>query len=115
MEMETSNTTVEDLFYKVKDYVNTRFDLLKLKAINKVSSAISKSITTIVLLVFSVLILLFFSIGLALYLGYILGHNYYGFFIVGGIYIIIGLILISSRKALLKTPLSNWLIRTLMD
>lgn len=115
MEMETSNTTVEDLFYKVKDYVNTRFDLLKLKAINKVSSILSKTITFIVILVLSVFILMLLSIGLALYLGYVLGHSYYGFFIVGGIYIIIGLILIVSRKALLKTPFSNWLIRTLMD
>lgn len=113
--METSNTTVEDLFYKVKDYVNTRFDLLKLKAINKVSSTLSKTITFIVILVLSIFVLMLLSIGLALYLGYVLGHNYYGFFIVGGIYIIIGLILIATRKALLKTPFSNWLIRTLMD
>ena len=113
--MEPSNTTVEDLFHKVKDYVNTRFDLLKLRAINKVSSTLSKTITCIVMLVLSVFVFMLLSIGLALYLGVVLGHSYYGFFIVGGFYIIIGLILIVARKSLLKTPFSNWLIRTLMD
>jgi len=113
--MDTSNTTVEDLFYKVKDYVNTRIELLKLKSVNKVSSILSKAITTVISLVLVFMVFLFLSAGLALYLGEVLGHYYYGFFIVGGFYIIIGLILIMARKAIFKRPFANWLIRTLID
>jgi len=35
--MENKTTIVEELFYKLKDYGETRLDLFKLKSINKVS------------------------------------------------------------------------------
>lgn len=115
MEMETENSTVEDLFYKTRDYVNTRIDLFKLKAINKTSSVFSITVATLFLIGISLIVLLFLSAGLAFYLGEILGAVHYGFFIVAGIYILIGLFVFLFRKAILKTPFSNWLIRNLMD
>ncbi len=39
--METKPTSVEELFYKLKDYGDTRLDLLKLKGINKLSGFLS--------------------------------------------------------------------------
>ena len=61
MEMETENTTVEDLFYKTKDYVNTRIDLFKLKAINKSSSVFSITVATLFLIGVLLTVLLFLS------------------------------------------------------
>lgn len=115
MEMETENTTVEELFYKTKDYVNTRIDLFKLKAINKGSSVFSLTVSILFLVGVCLMVLLFLSAGLAFYLGEVLGSVHLGFFIVAGIYVLIGLIVFLLRKVLLKTPFSNWLIRHLMD
>lgn len=115
LEEETETTAVEDLFYKSKDYVNTRIELFKLKGINKASNVFASTVTAIFLVVMGLMALVLFSIGLALYLGEILGASHYGFFIVGGLYIIIGLILIALRKQLLKIPFSNWLIKNLID
>jgi hypothetical protein len=50
-----------------------------------------------------------------LLIGSLLGKAFYGFFIVALIYLIIGLILFSGRQKILKAPISNKLIKQLMD
>lgn len=113
--MENDPTAVEELFYKLKDYGETTADLLKLKTINKVSGFASTVIVSIILLVLLFLILICISIGFALLLGVWLGQAYWGFFIMGVLYIIIGLILFSNRKKILKDPISNKFIKELID
>lgn len=113
--METKTTDIEELFYKIRDYGETRFTLLKLKAINKVSGIASSAITLVFLLFLLFMILLCVTIGLSLLIGVWVGHAYLGFFIVGGIYVIIGLVLFLAKTKLIKTPISNSLIRKLVD
>lgn len=115
MDVDSENTTVEDLFYKTKDYVSTRIDLFKLKSINKASTVFSMTVTTLFLIGVCLLVLLFLSFGLAFYLGSVTGAMHYGFFIIAGIYVVAGFFFYLFRKTLLKTPFSNWLIRHLMD
>lgn len=113
--MENETTIVEKLFYKLKDYGQTTLDLYKLKAISKVSGLISAAITSIVLLVLFFLVLICISVGFSLLIGSWLGHVYWGFFIMTVIYIIIGLILFSGRKKYLKAPISDKLIKEIID
>jgi hypothetical protein len=113
--MENQPSNVEELFYKLKDYGDTRLDLFKLKSINKISGFITSIITSAILLVLLALVLLCITIGAALLIGALLGKTYYGFFIIAGVYIIVGLVLYSSRDKMLKTPVSNRLIKELID
>ncbi|MDQ2718914.1 MAG: phage holin family protein [Bacteroidota bacterium] len=113
--MENKPTSVEELFYKLKDYGDTRLDLLKLKGINKVSSFLSLLIVSVVLIVLLFLVLICITIGLSLIIGALLGKAFYGFFIMAVIYIIIGLVLFSGRKKLLQNPVSDKLIKELLD
>lgn len=113
--MENDTTIVEELFYKLKDYGETTLDLYKLKAISKVSGIISGAITSVLLLVLFFLVLICISVGLSLLIGSWLGHVYWGFFIMTAIYIIIGLILFAGRKKYLKGPISDKLIKELID
>ena len=115
MEMENQSTPVESLIDRVKSYVETRIDLLRLKAIDKSSSFLSLLISMVVVILIGFLSLMLFSVGLALLLGEWLGRSYYGFFIVAGLYLITGLVLYSSREKLLKTPIANSMIKKLMD
>lgn len=115
MEKPETNVNVEELFEKIKDYGETRIDLLKLKSINKVSTFISSILTSIFLGVLLVLIIVCVTIGLSLLIGSWLGHAYYGFFIMAAIFIIIGLVLLSSRQKIIKTPIRNKLIKDLID
>ena len=113
--MENQPTNVEELFEKLKDYGETRIDLLKLKTVNKVSGFLSNLITSVFLLILLFLVIIFLFIGLALLVGTWLGQAYWGFLIMGALFIIIGLILFSSRKKILKEPISNSLIKSLID
>lgn len=113
--MENKPTSVEELFYKLKDYGDTRLDLFKLKAINKVSSFMSSVIVSIILIVLLFLVLISVTIGFGLLIGGRLGNIFWGFFIMAAIYIIIGLVLYSGRNKLLKQPVSDKLIKELID
>lgn len=113
--MENNPTSVEVLFNKLKDYIETTVDLFKLKGINKVSGLLSTIIVSVILILLLFLMLFCISIGLALLIGMWLGHAFWGFFIMAGIYIIIGLVMYKSKNKLLKEPISNKLIKELVD
>ena len=113
--MEGKPTNVEELFQKIKEYADVRLNLFKLKSINKFAGFMSLSITFIILIVIFSTILLCITIGAALLIGEWVGKIYCGFFIVGGIYLIIGLVIYSMRDKLIKTKVSNKLIKELID
>ena len=113
--MENQSTPVESLIDRVKSYVETRIDLLRLKAIDKSSSFLSLLISMIVVILVSFIAVMMMSVGLALLLGDWLGKSYYGFFIVGLIYLITGLVLYSMKDKLLRSPIANAMIKNLTD
>lgn len=113
--MENNPTSVEVLFNKLKDYIETTIDLYKLKGINKVSGLLSTIIVSVILILLLFLMLVCITIGLALLIGMWLGHAFWGFFIMAAIYIIIGLVMYKSKNKLLKEPISNTLIKELVD
>ena len=113
--MESNHNNVEELFEKLKDYADVRIDLFKLKSINKVSGFTSSVMTSLILLILLCGVLICITIGLGLWIGALIGKTYAGFFILGGIYIIIGLVLYAKREKLIKTRVSNKLIKELMN
>lgn len=112
--MENKTANVEELFQKIRDYADVRLELFKLKSINKVSGFMSAIVTMIILVILFSAVLLCITIGLGLLIGEYVG-NAFGFFIVAAIYLIIGLVLYSKRAKLIKTRVSNKLIKELID
>ncbi len=103
--------TFESVLKNVKEYVEVRLELFKLKSIDKISKKLS-AFTSIVL--FSLLFILFFcvlNIGIALWIGEALGKLHYGFFIVAGFYAIVCIILYVFRYKILKGPIANVIIK----
>ncbi|MDQ6763147.1 MAG: hypothetical protein M3015_11050 [Bacteroidota bacterium] len=113
--VEDKPTGLEDLFTKLKDYAETKIDLVKLMGINRVSGFMSTVISMIILLMILFTTILCISIGLAILIGQLLGATYYGFFIIAGLYLLIGLVLYARRGSILKEPVSNRLIKEMMD
>lgn len=113
--MESKPTNVEELYQKLREYADVRLNLFKLKSINKVSAIMASIVTIIVLIILFGAILLCITIGAGFLIGEWVGKVYYGFFIVGGIYLIIGLVIYSMRDKLIKTKVSNKLIKELID
>lgn len=113
--MENQSSPVESLIDRVKSYVETRIDLLRLKAIDKSSSFLSLLISMVVVILVSFIAVMLLSVGIALLLGDLLGKAYYGFFIVAAIYLITGLVVYKNRDKWLKKPMANKMIHKLME
>jgi phosphoglycerol transferase MdoB-like AlkP superfamily enzyme len=113
--MESKPTNVEELLQKLKDYADVRIDLFKLKGIDKVSGFMSSVVMMVSISIIFGTVFLCITIGLALWIGSLLSHPYLGFFIMGALYLIIGLVLYSNRSKLIKEKVSNSLIKELID
>lgn len=112
LNMENQETNhIESLFEKAGDYLETRLELTKLKAVDKSSDVISTIVSRIIVLLVFILFIIIVNIGLALLLGELLGKLYYGFFVLAGFYLITGLIFTAYRKKWFKEPLADKLIQ----
>jgi len=113
--MEDKTTILESLIDSAENYGKSSIELWKLKAIKKTSEAVSSIAASVIVLFISVLFIFILSIGLSLWIGDYLGKSYWGFFIVAGIYLLVALICMAAKKQLLKTPVSNSIIKNIMD
>jgi hypothetical protein len=106
--------SISSLIDKSKDFLDTRIELAKLKTIDKSADVLSSVVVMISMLFIATLVIVLFSVGLALFLGRLLGAYHDGFFIVGGFYAIILLVLYIQRNKWIKTPISRELINKML-
>jgi len=105
--MEDHTNLIETLIEKATDYGKTSYELAKLKAIEKTSQVISSLISSGIVLLIICLFMLFMNMGLAFWIGQILGEIYVGFFIVAGFYGIISILVYSFMR--------KWIMRKVGD
>jgi|ERR1035437_3901765 phosphoglycerol transferase MdoB-like AlkP superfamily enzyme len=108
--MENPLSLIETLFEKTEHYAKTSAELIKLKAIDKSADVISTLTARLTVVVFIALFFLVLNIGIALWIGEMLGKSYYGFFIVAGFYALVGIVLYAFRDKWIKAPLKNSII-----
>lgn len=107
--MEDKNK-VEQLFGNIKEYAETRFDIMTLNMQDKVSEVLSSIASILVVGVFSLFTVFFVSVGLAWWIGQLLHNTSIGFFIVAGFYLLIGSIIFIYRDKWIKFPIINTLL-----
>jgi hypothetical protein len=112
--IEEQQHDIDTLLSDAGDYIETRSTLWKLKAIESLSDVSGELVSGLALIGIASLVVLIFSTGLALLIGYWLGRSFYGFFIVGGAWAIVGLVFFAFRNQWLKEPFSNLLIRKIL-
>lgn len=112
--MENDTTPIELLFQRAEDYGKTTLTLLKLNAVDKSANVFSYLAIKLVLLLVVVLFLFTLSIGLSLWLGELLGKAYYGFFVITGLYVFLGLLIYTFRSTWISTPVRNGVITELL-
>ena len=83
--MENPESFIESLFEKIQAYIKTTIELTKLKLLEKVTGTASSVVATVSVVLVFALFFFVLTIGIALYLGELLGKSYYGFFIVSGL------------------------------
>lgn len=106
---------IETLFDKTKDYVETRADLFKLKAIKKTAEVGSSLVSNVIVGIVFSSFFIFLNIALGLWLGDLTGRNYIGFFIVAGFYLIVGLIIYTNKEKIISSPIADSIIKKMND
>lgn len=102
---------IQQIFHHVENYISTTIELYKLKAYQKVAQIATTVITSVLMGFFGVLFLIFVSIGLAVYLGEVMGRMHYGFMIVAGIYLVLAIIVYALSKKVLKDKFNTMIVR----
>lgn len=113
--MQHETNALEDLFGKTTDYLETRAELVRLKAIGKASEMGSSIVSRLIIGIMFLLVLVLLNIGIAIWLGTIVGELYLGFFIVTGFYLLLLIIVYAARKKILKTPVKNLMIKDFLN
>lgn len=104
--MENKDTLKEN----VEDYIETKIDIVKLKAIDKAGAAISGTIVGLASAVFGFMILLLLSFAAGFAIGELTGKNSIGFLCIAGFYILITVLLIVLKEKLITMPIINSLL-----
>ena len=112
--MDNNTAPIELLFQRAEDYSKTTLELLQLKTIDKSADVISTLVAQVTTIIAAALAILIFNIGIALYIGELLGNSFYGFFMVGTFYAIVAIILHLFKNAWIKKPLNNSIITQMM-
>lgn len=108
--MKNYETAIEVLLEKAEDCGKTSLELIKLKAINSSADIISSFAVKIILITVITLFVLIINVGVALWIGDLLGKSYYGFFVVAAFYGLLAILLRSYLHQYIKVLISNFII-----
>jgi membrane-associated HD superfamily phosphohydrolase len=108
--METPRSVIETLYERAEEYSKTSYELTKLKSLETTTVVVSTLISRLSVVIMFSLFALVLNIGIALWLGELLGKSYYGFFIVAGFYLIAGSVFHFFLHGWIKKPVSELII-----
>lgn len=112
--MEDKAKSLESLLNSATEYGKTTIELVKLKALDKTSDVVSSVVSHYVVLIILSSFMLFLNLGIAFWLGEILGKIFYGFLIIAGFYLITGVIIYFLMYKWLKKLVCNYVIKQML-
>lgn len=113
--MEQADGIVKVLLTQVEEYGKTSFELTKLKAVQKLIPVATVFTGYLFVLLTLSLFILLLNIGIAMWLGDLLGKPYYGFLSVAGFYLLVGIILYFTAAKLFRNPVGRFIIKQTLN
>lgn len=113
--MEDQINSLETLFKKTTDYLETRVELVKLQTVHKITDVVSSLVSRFIIVTIVILMVVVLNTGIAIWLGEILGKMYYGFFCVAGFYLLLAVVLAAVRHSWLKKSIGNKLVKKMLN
>lgn len=113
--MEDNAKLLESLLEKATDYGKTSYELVKLKTIDKTSDVVSSFIPHSIVFVFVASFLLFLNLGIAYWLGEVLGRIFYGFLLVALFYVLLAIIIHFFMHIWIKRNIYNSIIKRVLN
>lgn len=105
--IEERKEILEELFERIEAYVQINVQLYKLRAIELVAESTSTVVSKILIGLVAIMFFLFLNIGIAIWLGSVLGTPYHGYFIVSGFYLLVLIMLFIFRKNMFKKSIAD--------
>jgi hypothetical protein len=105
--MEDNENIIEILLERATEYGKSGYELAKLKALDKSSDVLSTLTANSVVLIILSSFMLFLNLGLAFWLGEILGRIYFGFFVIASFYGISGILIYFFWRDWIKKVVSS--------
>jgi hypothetical protein len=112
--MEDNIHSIESLFEKAGEYGKTSFELVKLQAVDMVTDRISSVIPNFFVILLSGTFMVFVNVGVALWVGKLLGSVFYGFFVVAGFYGLLALVSYLFLRKSIKRSVYDSMIKQLL-
>ncbi len=106
---------IDPLFEKAKDYAKTSFELYRLKTVSKSAKVISTFISRSLFIIAFSLFMIFVNIGIAIWLGDLLGKLYLGFFCIAAFYVLLAIVLYFFMHNCIKKKISNIIISEILN
>jgi hypothetical protein len=105
--MEEPKHDFDGVTDRLKDYINVRVELIKLKAVEKGVGIAASVITYVLIAIFAIFMLLTAILALGFYLGEVTGSNAAGFGLLTGILLVIVVILFVIKDKSIIKPIEN--------
>jgi|SRR5690606_30944163 len=113
--MTEADVDIETLVDDTKDYIETKIELAKLQAAEKLTDGFSSLIAIIIITAVGLIFLFMFSFTLAAVFAKLTDSYIAGLGIVSGIYLLIVILMVLFRDKLLKTPIMNYTIQFIFE
>jgi hypothetical protein len=110
-----AESKIKSISGHIRHYLETRYKLLMLDTADKATSMFSSFVTYVVLAVVMTFVLLFLSVGAALWIGHAYGETSMGFLFVGLFYLLVMLVVYLGRNSLIRNPLQNSCITSMFE
>ena len=101
---------LETLYERIQDYGKSTFELSKLKLLQTTISLVTAIVARLSVVIVMSLFVLVFNIGVALFVGEWLGKLYWGFFVVSGCYLVVGILFHFFIHGWIKRAMSTMII-----
>lgn len=111
----SSGISLNKLTDNIREYIETRIDIIKLETAESGASAVSSMMSWLIILLVGFLVVLMLTVGMAIGIGYITDNFAVGFFIVTAFYIVVGLLMYNFREKWLRKPFTNVIVKNIYD
>ena len=112
--MEEKTNLLGSLLDIATDYGETSIELVRLKVLDKTTDIVSSLVPLSIVIVFFLSFLLFVNLGIAFWLGEILGKIFYGFLVVAGFYIIVAIFIRIFLYNWIKKLVGDYMVKRLL-
>src|SRR5690606_31281932 len=106
--------SIKGVFQKSKEYIDTRFSLVKLKLVERSSRLIASLLVDGVKAILAVFVIFYLSLALGFYLSELLGSSSLGFLATGGVFVLL-IVVVSLFETRMERVLMNLSIKRFLQ